>query len=158
MESPFFDPARDIKDPAEREIWRIFGELPAYSEDDYLNLSRRDRFVFDLWWYDIERLNGGMWQYFYNSIGDHWPACLEALQEVGAKQWHHELKQACELFPNGQASTNREERQRQIAELEMGGKFDDLLDARLAATASESPDDEENLYQLLLDYYQKAAP
>jgi hypothetical protein len=76
MENSFDDPAERIEDLAERDIWRIFGDLPVYSEDDYLNLSRRDRFVFDLWWYDRELLNGGMWSYFYNSIGDHWPACL----------------------------------------------------------------------------------
>ena len=97
-----------------------------------------------------------MWQYFYNSIGDHWPACMEAMQKIGAKQCCFVLRKACELFPDGQPSTNREERQRQIAELEKGGKFDELLDERLAATACEWADEGENFYQLLLDYYRSA--
>lgn len=159
METPFEDPAERIDDPAEKEIWRLFSDLPVYSEDDYLKLSRRDRFVFDLWWYDRELLNGGMRSYFYNTIGDHLSACLEAMQEIGAKQCYFVLKEACELFPNGQPSTNRKERQRQIAELEKGGKFDDLLDERLAAMVNESADDEEeNLYRLVLKYYRRTGP
>lgn len=152
MESPFAD-------PAENEVNRIFLELQVYSEDDYRKLSRRDRFLWDVVWFDTEVMNGGIWQYFRNSAGDHWAGCLEALGEIGAKHEYSFLKAACELFPNGRPSADREERKKQIAEIASSTSFDELVNRELGdveATSSASTAEDKTLDQLMLDYYHKA--
>jgi hypothetical protein len=137
--------------PAAKEANRLFRTLEVFSEDDYLKLPRRDRYVWDISWFEAEVMNGGVDQYLFNSAGDHARGCLEALQAIGAKQSYSLLKQACDLFPQGQPSPNREERIKQLDQIRKlpGDKHvDDMISGQI----------EIDLYQRLLDYYHNADP
>ncbi len=143
------DPKLPFEHPAAKEVKRIFLTLEVYSENDYRNLPRRDRHVWDVSWFETEVMNGGIDQYLYNSAGDHAAECLEALEAIGAKRSFGLLKRICDLFPEGQASPNREDRQKQLRQL-VGetGQIDDLIEGEI----------EYELYQLMLDYYRKTDP
>jgi Domain of unknown function (DUF4375) len=106
--------------------------------------SRRDRYVWDISWFEAEAMNGGVDQYLFNSAGDHARGCLEALQAIGAKQSYSLLKQACDLFPQGQPSANREERIKQLDQIRKlpGDKHvEDMISGQI----------EVDLYERLLD-------
>ena len=135
--------------PAAKEANRIFLTLEVYSESDYRNLSRRDRYIWDVSWFETEVMNGGVDQYFYNSTGDHALECLEALRAIKAENSYHLLKQGCDLFPSGKPSPNVEVRRKQLESLRDVKRepyIDDLIDGEI----------EVDLYQLLLDYYRDA--
>jgi hypothetical protein len=117
-------------------------------EQDYRDLPRRDRYLWDVSWFETEVMNGGVDQYFYNSAGDHAHECLEALNAIGAEQSHTLLKRACDFFPEGRPSANRGVRQKQLKELARPKHIDDLIDGEI----------EVDLYQHILDYYHKADP
>lgn len=134
--------------PAAEEARKLFLTLEVYSEEDYRGLSRRDRYLWDVKWFEVEVMNGGVDQYFHNSAGDHSVECLEALKAIGAKDSYALLKQAIDLFPQGQPSTHREVRQKQLRELAGAKYIDDLLSGEI----------EVDLYQHMLDYYRKADP
>ncbi len=141
IQLPFEHPAAD-------EVHKIFVTLDVVSEKSYRELPRRDRYVWDVGWFETEVMNGGVDQYMYNSAGDHAAECLEALGAIGAQQSYRLLKQACELFPGGMPGSDRETRQQQLHELTGPKHLDDLVDGELEA----------ELYQHLLDYYRQADP
>ncbi len=134
--------------PAAEEARQLFLTLEVYSEEDYRKLPRRDRYLWDVSWFETEVMNGGVDQYFYNSAGDHAGECLEALQAIGAKKSHSLLSQACDLFPQRRPSANRDTRQKQLRDLVGAKHIDDLIQGEI----------EVDLYQHLLDYYHKADP
>lgn len=134
--------------PAAQEARKIFLTLPVYSEDDYRKMSRRDRYLWDVKWFEAEVMNGGVDQYFYNSAGDHSEECLEALKAIGATQTYDLLKQACALFPGGRPNADHEVRQRQLHELVGEKNIDDLISGEI----------EVDLYQRMLSYYHDADP
>jgi Domain of unknown function (DUF4375) len=134
--------------PAAKEANRLFRTLEVNLEDDYKKLPKRDRYVWDVSWFEAEVMNGGVDQYFYNSAGDHAAECLKALQAIGAKQSYSLLKKACDLFPQGQPSANRTVRQQQLRDLTGKKHIDDLISGEI----------EVDLYQQLLDYYHDADP
>lgn len=139
MEFPF-------QHPAAKEAKQIFLTLDVRSEEDYLKLARRDRYLWDITWFETEVMNGGMDQYFYNSAGNHAAACLEALDAIGAKQSHGLLKQAINLFPGGRPSEDQENRQKQLREIVGEKHIDDMIPGEI----------EVDLYQLMLNYYRSA--
>ncbi len=134
--------------PAAKEIHGIFVTLDVVSEESYRRLSRRDRYVWDVGWFETEVMNGGVDQYLSNSTGDHAAQCLEALAAIGAEKSYGLLKQTCELFPGGMPNSDRETRQQQLRDLRGGKNLDDLIEGDL----------EVDLYQHLLDYYRGADP
>jgi hypothetical protein len=93
-------------------------------------------------------MNGGVDQYFYNSAGDHGVECLEALNAIGATQSYALLKQACDFFPDGRPSAERDVRERQLHDLVGPKHIDDLISGQI----------EVDLYQHMLDYYRNADP
>jgi hypothetical protein len=101
---------------AEGECGRIFLQLKVCSEEDYRRLPRRDRYVFDLRWFDVEVKNGGLRQVFGNAIGDHWPGVMEALREIGEDSAAAMLEAGCSLFPEGRPSLDQEERGEQMTD------------------------------------------
>jgi hypothetical protein len=115
---------------AEEECGRIFGELNVWSEEDYRQLPRRDRYVFDLFWFDVEMKNGGIRQVFGNAIGDHWPEVLEALRQIGEDSAAEMMEAACSLFPEGRPSLDQEVRGEQMTEPILDALID-LEEARL---------------------------
>jgi hypothetical protein len=135
--------------PAAEEANKIFHTLHVYSDADYWRLARRDRYVWDVCWFEAEVMNGGVDQYLWNSAGDHANECLEALRAIGAKDSCALLKSACDLFPDGHPSSDRDARQKQLHDIT---RRDRHIDDRLHGEI------EVDLYQHMLDYYRKADP
>ncbi len=80
--------------PAAKEILKIFLKLDVVSEESYRDLSRRDRYVWDVNWFETEVMNGGVDQYMFNSAGDHAAECLEGSEAIGAEPSHRVLQRA----------------------------------------------------------------
>jgi hypothetical protein len=134
--------------PAAKQAKQLFLTLKVYSDDDYRRLARRDRYLWDIEWFEAEIMNGGMDQYFSNSAGDHIAECLEALDAIGARLSYQLLKKACSLFPAGRPSPTREIRQKQLRDVSGEKYLDDLIQGRI----------ELDLYRRMMDYYQNADP
>lgn len=81
-------------------------------------LSSEARLVYLVWCLDGEIHNGGFDQFFYNSLGDHWPELLSHLDTIGAANSKRLLAQAVSIFPDSAPSTNREERFEQLKRLD----------------------------------------
>jgi hypothetical protein len=141
VEFPFEHPAAD-------EARQLFIGLEAYSEADYQTLCRRDRYLWDVCWFETEVMNGGVDQYLANYTGDHAAECLKALEAIGAWQAHSLLKQACDLFPGGQPSADCKTRNQQLRDLAGHEHIDGLIHGAI----------EVDLYQRMLNYYRKADP
>ncbi len=99
-----------MRSAAKNAVNAIFRDLEVYSEEDYRRLPRRDRYVWDAFWFDTEVRNGGLRQFFTNMTGDHWRETLEALREIGEWSAASLLEEACSLFPDGRASEDQEAR------------------------------------------------
>jgi hypothetical protein len=134
--------------PVAEEAREAFLRLEVYSEDDYRKLPRRDRYLWDVEWFEAEVMNGGVDQYFYNSTGDHAMECLEALNAIGAEAAYELLRRSCDLFPDKTPSSDREQRQAQLREVTGERHLDDLVEGEI----------EVDLYQRMMDYYHKADP
>ncbi len=132
--------------PACKEAKELFRALEVYSDEDYRKLPRRDRYVWDVSWFECEVMNGGVDQFLYNSAGDHAIECLGALKAIGAARAYCLLKQACDLFPDGKPSPRHEIRRWQLLELKHGKQIDHSISGEI----------EVELYQLLLNYYRTA--
>lgn len=128
--------------PAAEKIRRLFLELPSLP---YERLSDPQKALWDVRWFEIEVMNGGFDQYFYNSAGSHWAQCLNALKLIGAEQSYRLLKRMCDLFPEGRPSDDRTIRREQLRTLVGNNTLDDVF----PSDQNLEPD----LYQRLLDYY-----
>lgn len=135
--------------PACEEVRQIFLTLPLHSEEDYRQLAQRDRYLWDVCWFEVEVMNGGVDQYLTNSTGDHFAECLEALQAIGADGAYQLLRRACDLFPQGRPSPSREIRQQQLETILAPRGPDDLLDDQIQGSI------EPDLYQRMLDFYRR---
>lgn len=134
--------------PATAEVRRLYLALDFHTEEDYRKLSRRDRYLCDVIWFEDQVMNGGVDQFLYNSTGDHVSETLEALKAVGAEEAHRLLKHACDLFPDGRPSANLKTRHDQLREITGPKHIDDLIPGEI----------EYDLYQHVLDYYHSADP
>ena len=133
--------------PAAEEIHRIFESLKVDSDEKYRNLSRRERYLWDVCVFEGAVMNGGLDHYLNIDDGEHVYRCLEALNAIGAGQSFSLLKRACDLFPEG-LSPDHDTRERDWQVLVGTGSIHDLIDG----------DIELDLYQHLLDYYRAADP
>jgi hypothetical protein len=140
-------PEFPFEHPAAEEARRLFLKLDVRSEKDYRALRQRDRYLWDVTWFETEVMNGGMDQYFYNSAGDHAAECCEALLAIGATESCEALQEACALFPNGCPSPDREIRIAQMKAIRGNKYLDDLI--------SEG-DIEVDLYELMMGFYRNA--
>lgn len=88
------------------------------------DLARLER----IFWLQTEINNGGLFQYFYNSVGDHAAETLADLKAIGATKTAAVLEEAMARFPQGKPNPDRVLRQRQLQRLESltGREFDDL--------------------------------
>jgi uncharacterized protein DUF4375 len=114
---PDSEPEFPFQHPAAKEVKGIFRTLDVSSAEDYRSLPRRDRYLWNISWFEAEVMNGGVDQYLYNSSGNHAIECLAALKVIGATRSHTLLEQACKLFPKGQPSSNQSIRQMQLREI-----------------------------------------
>jgi hypothetical protein len=141
--------------PAKAEIDRIVDNLAPGSEEDYRRLSRRDRYVWDVWWMDTAMMNGGL-DHWFPAMAHHAPETLEALDAIGAPQAYGIIKRVCDLFPD--LGTDEEiVAARYFEFFQRHGKIDDylLLQNEMHGNFEEV---ELDLYQRLLDYWQRADP
>jgi len=134
--------------PAAGEAGHIFHALAVYTEAAYRALPQRDRYLYDVVWFENEVMNGGVDQYLYNSGGDHAAECLEALAAIGAMESYDLLSQACRLFPDAMPSANWTVRREQRQKIAGENYVDDLISGEI----------EPDLYQRLMSYYRKADP
>ncbi len=133
------------EDPARKEVEEIFESFESYTGAEYRNLPRRDRYLIDVVWFETDVTQGGLDLYFYNPAGDHALDCLEALTAIGAHESASLLREACNLFPEGRPSPDRDQRRLQLNEITGGyDMIDDYIDGSI----------EQELFRLLLEYYE----
>ena len=77
--------------PAAEKVRKIFETLDVTSEGRYRELPKRDRYVWDVRWFETEAMNGGLDQFLWNTTGDHTQETLEALKAIGATESHAAL-------------------------------------------------------------------
>jgi hypothetical protein len=140
-----------MESAAEDECRRIFEQLEYRSEEDYRRWPRRDRYLFDLCWFDVEVKNGGIRQALSNPIGDHWPGFLEALRDIGEDFAAEMMEAACALFPVGRPSLDLEERREQMTE----PIIDALVELEEARLDSYYQGD---IHPKLLEYWHRNGP
>lgn len=88
--------------------------------------TRTEKTLAAFYWMNIEINNGGMHQYFFNSAGDSWELILQLLQEIDNKEGLKRFTELTHKFPGGKPSSDRQERWKQLEELE---KQRDIFDA-----------------------------
>ncbi len=78
---------------------------------EYLErISPEARLVYLLWCFDGEVHNGGFYQLFFNSLGDHCLEILAGLKKVNAIKSYGLLEKAMRWFPESKPSLDREKR------------------------------------------------
>ncbi len=72
--------------------------------------------------------NGGLSQYFFNSTGDNWPTAVQSLERIGHSEGSRALSEAAHLVHPDGASTDRNVRIKQYANLSAKNekRFDEL--------------------------------
>ena len=140
--------------PAAEKVRKIFETLDVTSEERYRELPKRDRYVWDVRWFETEAMNGGLDQFLWNTTGDHTQETLEALKAIGATESHAALLAACKFFPDETPDADTDKRRKQFEAIRAKNgdrNLDDMLPVDLA-------DLEYDLYQKLLNYYEAADP
>ena len=112
-------------------------------------LTSAERIVTLLSHADFEIVCGGMWQYFYNSAGEHATEALAALKEVGAMRAATALQAALALFPAGIPITGTDERFCEVL-----NQVSDKLNNLTSEFYAESPD----VFSRLCTYIENHAP
>ena len=111
-------------------------------------ISNEAKVVYLLCSFEGEIYNGGFDQFFFNSISDHSAEILNCLGIVGANKTKKLLEEAVSWFPNSMPSPDREERWKQLEEVENHEKYEsevDWLDTQFYKN-------EDNLSELINDY------
>src|SRR5262245_55698170 len=85
--------------PAAKRANQLFLELRFDSEEGYRKSARRDRYLWDVSWFETQVENGGVDQFFFNSTGDRAIETLEALRAIGADDSARLVEAAVALFP-----------------------------------------------------------
>ena len=143
-------PTSETEVAAAEEVCWLVCKLKWETWDRFRELPRRDRYLWHVRWFDVEVTNGGFAQYFYNSAGDHWMECLEALKAIGATRSAELLRQFCDLFPLKHPSKSQEIRRKELLQLNGGIDLEDLVQPTITLDADIS--------QKLLQYYKNADP
>ena len=118
----------------------IFGSLDlAEGEAGLMRLTRGQRALYLVSLFDGEVRNGGFHQYFSNSSGDYASLTAGALSYFGATEAASLLREGMRRFPDGNPSSERNERDLELSEL--GIKSFSDLDAKYNALlkTSEAP-------------------
>jgi hypothetical protein len=90
-------------------------------EHSLRSFSAAQRQLVAVWWYLAEVLNGGHRQFYSNSTGVVWQDAIAGLEAIGVLEAAQILRQTAERL-GGAPSPEREERQLQIADLQIDFK------------------------------------
>ena len=85
-----------------------------YEAQGFEALGENDQIVYSIWWLEAEVNNGGFYQYFWNSSGDHAEVALRSLKKIGATKTASLLEQAIEVAFEGQLSGSHFKRQEEL--------------------------------------------
>lgn len=96
---------------------------PQRYEEDLAQFSKEQRLVLAYHWYLSEVNNGGHDQFYFNSTGIVWADALKAFAAIGAENVVAIIEASINRL-GGSPSLDREERQRQLEE--MNPDFEDL--------------------------------
>ena len=130
--------------PAAEEIRRLMD-----GRDWSAGAARRDRYLWLIWAFETQVMNGGIDAFVFNDTGENAKETRDALWDIGADKSYLLLGQACGLFPDGEPARDHEQRRRQLKEITGdNGYLDELVDGEI----------EYDLYQKLLDYWNAADP
>ncbi len=101
-----------IEDPTQFAI--ALADLVYGGSRGFDDLRPAERVVWCLDQLETEVNNGGFWQFFANSAGDHARESLEALRAIGAAHTAGLLERAIAVFPGGGPSPSRDLREHQV--------------------------------------------
>ncbi|HUU84903.1 MAG TPA: DUF4375 domain-containing protein [Phycisphaerae bacterium] len=87
-------------------------KLPA----EWAGVTEGQLAVYAVVWVEREVVNGGFWQYLYNSNADLPRKALDGFRKLGATEYAGLLEQAISLFPGGKLPKTRTERMRLMPE------------------------------------------
>lgn len=90
-------------------------------EEKFEALSQSEKQIYALTMFLKECANGGLSQYFFNASGDEWPILKKLLETIECSLTLKTLSSCLLLFPGQRPSTNAQERQQQILNLECQG-------------------------------------
>jgi hypothetical protein len=113
-----------IIEPVSLAATASFQEGQWLYEHSLRSFSPSQRQLVAVWWYLAEVLNGGHGQFYSNSTGIVWQDAIAGLEAIGLPAAAEILKQTGELM-GGAPSADREERQQQIADLQVDFKHCD---------------------------------
>jgi hypothetical protein len=137
-----------------REVLRAFVDLPLNSEEDYAKLSERQRTLWDICWFETSLNHIGGPVAYFEFQGDHAPQTLIALERIGATKSQKMFKEVCSYYPDGRPSRDPSVRAEQNAKaLQALIQKYKKLNAKDGVVKQE--DWEENLFELLLEYWKK---
>jgi hypothetical protein len=140
--------------PAASGIYDIIDRIGDPSDDEFHRLARRDRYVWTVFRFVSQVMNGGIDQYFWNSSGNLAVECMEALKDIGAHDSLSLIHRACQAAFGGLPSRDQEQRRRQLRAFKaargcnLNGWFE----------REKHPSLEVDLYQKLLSYWERADP
>jgi hypothetical protein len=80
------------------------------------DLSEPEKVFHVVWRLEGQVNNGGFWQYFWNSSGDHAFIAPYAFEQIGARKTAQIIREACAPFPNGIPARDRSARHNQMRE------------------------------------------
>ena len=116
-----------------RETYDRYSKMGEFVTDKeikqgYESLTSAERIIYQVWVLEEEVDNGGFYQYFFSSAGDHALETLDTLRLIGAVNATHLLEQAIQVFGNTPFPSNREERLERMDEIpeEERGVWGDL--------------------------------
>ena len=118
------------------------------SDIDEDKLSRRQRHVVHVFWFESDVQNSGLDQFILNGYPP--TEVIEALEAIGASQSARLLRECYQLFPGGAPAAGYVERRSQISAITGGNRH---LEEMVSGLAIEI-----DLYQRLLEYWWREAP
>lgn len=96
-----------------------------YNAGGFEALNDKELAIYTIWWLEAEVNNGGFYQYFWNSTGDHAEVALNSLDKIGATRTASLLRQAMDIAFGGVPPTSRLDRQNKL-EVDEDAKMDKL--------------------------------
>lgn len=100
------------------DLWHLLNRIVDWRSRDGTTLLEPDRLVVAYWGVRSDVQNGGFHQYFANSSGDQWPDLLRLLELGGDDRGESHFRRALSYFPESSPSTDREERDAQLAAID----------------------------------------
>jgi len=100
-------------------VSQIADELLFSSDKSFPELSSSERAFYCAYTFMLEVNNGGLYQFFFNDIGEHSHEILLALNEVGSNDSSVILAQAISLFPSASVSVDALERRKALEAIDI---------------------------------------